>query len=65
MLLIGLGVAASGAATSPEATIGMHPYVGKLRTVQVEIEGRVAAFDFRHRRRNNIGHAGVRCADWL
>jgi hypothetical protein len=47
MLLIGLGVAPSGAATSPRSNeLALHPYVGKLRTVQVEIEGRVATLIF-------------------
>lgn len=47
MLLIGLGVAPSGAATSPRSNeLALHPYVGKLRTMQVEIEGRAATLIF-------------------
>jgi hypothetical protein len=45
--LIGLGVTPSGAAANARSNeLALHSYVGKLRTVQVEIEGRAATLIF-------------------
>ncbi len=47
LLLIGLGAAPPRAATSPRSNeLALQPYVGKLRTVQVQIEGRAATLIF-------------------